>query len=131
MRVSVGDSLLSGTPPPTVTIPAGQGGAAESEATFTVTTADDAMGTVTATVQSRLQAGYRVGSPSSANVTVTRDPVVTITANQKSDDRGRHHGVHRDCLACSSNVGTNPIRGRWSSGAWCPSSPTRPTRRST
>ena len=88
VRVSVGDSLLSGTPPPTVDIPAAVGDAEESEATFSVTTADDAMGTVTATVQARLQAGYRVGSPSSANVTVTRDPVVTITADQGSVTEG-------------------------------------------
>ncbi len=84
VRVNVGNTLLSGTPPSTVSIPAGAG--EESEATLSVTTADNVMGTVTATVQP--SSGYRVGSPSSADVTVTRDPVVTIEANQDSITEG-------------------------------------------
>ncbi|MCY3505352.1 MAG: fibronectin type III domain-containing protein [Chloroflexi bacterium] len=88
VRVNVGNTLLSGTPPSTVSIPAGAG--EESEATFSMTTADDVMGTVTATVQPGLQpsSGYHVGSPSSASVTVTRDPVVTVEANQDSITEG-------------------------------------------
>ncbi len=84
VALSVGEtgSTLSGTPPTSVTIPAG-----DASVTFAVTTDDDSLDELDSVVTAAVAmgAGYTVGTSGSATVTVEDDdpatlPAVTITA---------------------------------------------------
>ena len=87
VNVTQTGSVISGTPPSTVTFRANQ-----TTATLTIATHDDNVDEVASQVTAQIQAGtgYTVGSPSSATVTVNDNdiPQMTITANRASVTEG-------------------------------------------
>ena len=103
-------SFLTGTRPETVTIPT------TGTATVTASTEDDSVdeadGTVTLTVESG--SGYTIGTPSSADVTVTDDDVPAVSVTAGTSPVGEGTDVEFTLTAAPAPAAPLTVAVRWS-----------------